>query len=58
MMVDGKRNPIGLYRDGGTSPAGEKDTTMVCGRLDRCKREEEKTPGMGYEDWEDLAVSS
>jgi hypothetical protein len=35
MMVDDKGNPIGLYWDGGTSPAGEKDTTIVCGRLDQ-----------------------
>ncbi|MDO9325325.1 MAG: hypothetical protein Q7T80_10260 [Methanoregula sp.] len=35
MMVDGEGNPIGLYWDGGTSPAGEKGTTIVCGRLDR-----------------------
>ena len=35
MMVDGGGNTIGLYWDGGTSPAGEKGTTIVCGRLDR-----------------------
>ncbi len=35
MMVDAEGNPAGLYWDGGTSPAGEKDTTIVCGRLDR-----------------------
>jgi hypothetical protein len=35
MMVDGEGNPIGLYWDGGTSPSGEKSTTIVCGRLDR-----------------------
>jgi hypothetical protein len=35
MMVDGEGNPVGLYWDGGTSPAGETDTTIVCGRLDR-----------------------
>jgi hypothetical protein len=35
MIVDGEGNPIGLYWDLGTSPAGEKDTTIVCGRLKR-----------------------
>jgi len=35
MMVDGEGTPIGLYWDGGTSPAGEKDTTIICGRLNR-----------------------
>jgi hypothetical protein len=36
MMVDGGGNPIGLYWEGGESTAaGEKDTTIVCGRLDR-----------------------
>lgn len=35
MMIDSNDNPIGLYWDGGTSPAGEKGTTIVCGRLDR-----------------------
>jgi hypothetical protein len=35
MMEDGEGNPIGLYWDGGTSLAGEKDTTIVCGRLDQ-----------------------
>jgi hypothetical protein len=35
MMVDGEGNAVGLYWDGGTSPAGERDTTIVCGRLDR-----------------------
>ena len=35
MMVEWEGNPIGLYWDGGTSPAGEKGTTIVCGRLDR-----------------------
>jgi hypothetical protein len=36
MMVDGKGNPVGLYWDGGVSTsAGEKDTTIVCGRLNR-----------------------
>jgi hypothetical protein len=36
MMVDTGGNPIGLYWDGGVSTsAGEKDTTIVCGRLDR-----------------------
>jgi hypothetical protein len=36
MMVDGKGNPIGLYWDGGVSTsAGEKDTTIICGRLNR-----------------------
>ena len=32
-MVDGQGNPVGLYWDGGVSTAaGEKDTTIVCGR--------------------------
>jgi hypothetical protein len=36
MMVDGGGNPVGLYWEGGVSTgAGEKDTTIVCGRLDR-----------------------
>jgi hypothetical protein len=36
MMVDGKGSPIGLYWDGGVSTsAGEKDTTIICGRLNR-----------------------
>jgi hypothetical protein len=36
MMVDGGGNPIGLYWEGGESTAaGEKDTTIVCGRLNR-----------------------
>ena len=35
MMIDSTGNPIGLYWDGGTSPAGETGTTIVCGRLDR-----------------------
>ncbi|MFA4849775.1 MAG: hypothetical protein WC626_08625 [Methanoregula sp.] len=35
MMVDGEGNPIGLYWEGGVSTAaGEKATTIVCGRLD------------------------
>lgn len=34
MMVDSDGNPIGLYWEGGTgTSAGEKDTTIVCGRL-------------------------
>lgn len=33
MMVDGEGTPIGLYWDGGIGPAGEKGTTIVCGRL-------------------------
>ena len=33
MMVDGEGSPDGLYWDGGTSAAGEKGTTIVCGRL-------------------------
>jgi hypothetical protein len=34
MMVDANGNPAGLYWDGGvSSAAGEKDTTIVCGRL-------------------------
>jgi hypothetical protein len=34
MMVDNEGNSIGLYWDGGASTsAGEKDTTIVCGRL-------------------------
>ena len=33
-MVDKEGNPVGLYWEGGTSTgAGEKDTTIVCGRL-------------------------
>jgi hypothetical protein len=36
MMTDGEGNPIGLYWEGGVSTAaGEKDTTIVCGRLNR-----------------------
>jgi hypothetical protein len=36
MMVDGSDNPAGLYWEGGVSTnAGEKDTTIVCGRLNR-----------------------
>ncbi|MFA4825096.1 MAG: hypothetical protein WC593_08050 [Methanoregula sp.] len=36
MMVDGESNPVGLYWDGGVSTvAGEKGTTIVCGRLNR-----------------------
>jgi hypothetical protein len=35
MMVDDGGSTIGLYWYGGTSPTGEKDTTLVCGRLDR-----------------------
>lgn len=36
MMVDSGGNPIGLYWEGGTSTgAGEKDTTIVCGRLSK-----------------------
>ncbi|MHB8162973.1 MAG: hypothetical protein ACYDDV_01345 [Methanoregula sp.] len=35
MMVDSEGNPIGLYWEGGESTtAGEKATTIVCGRLD------------------------
>jgi hypothetical protein len=35
-MVDGEGNPIGLYWEGGVSTsAGEKDTTIICGRLNR-----------------------
>lgn len=35
-MVDGQGNPIGLYWDGGESTsAGERGTTIVCGRLNR-----------------------
>ena len=35
-MMDAEGNPIGLYWDGGMSTgAGEKDTTIVCGRLNR-----------------------
>ena len=34
MMTDSGGNPIGLYWEGGASTgAGEKDTTIVCGRL-------------------------
>jgi len=34
MMVDNAGNPIGLYWEGGVSTsAGERDTTIVCGRL-------------------------
>jgi hypothetical protein len=39
MMVDGPGNPIGFYWDGGTGPASEKDTIIVCGRLNRQVRE-------------------
>jgi hypothetical protein len=36
MMVDTDGNPAGLYWEGGASTgAGEKDTTIVCGRLDK-----------------------
>jgi len=36
MMVDRQGNPIGLFWEGGVSTAaGEKDTTIVCGRLNR-----------------------
>ena len=36
MMVDTDGNPVGLYWDGGVSTSpGEKDTTIVCGRLNR-----------------------
>lgn len=35
MMVDRQGSPAGLYWDGGTSPAGEKGTTIVCGRLNQ-----------------------
>ncbi|MCX6692861.1 MAG: hypothetical protein NTW33_12665 [Methanoregula sp.] len=36
MMVDDVGNPIGLYWEGGSSTgAGEKDTTIVCGRLNQ-----------------------
>lgn len=35
MMVDGPGSPIGFYWDGGTGHAGEKDTIIVCGRLNR-----------------------
>lgn len=35
-MTDTGGNPVGLYWEGGTSTAaGEKDTTIVCGRLTR-----------------------
>jgi len=35
-MVDGNGDPVGLYWEGGASTgAGEKDTTIVCGRLSR-----------------------
>jgi hypothetical protein len=35
-MVDNEGNPTGLYWEGGASTgAGEKDTTIVCGRLNR-----------------------
>jgi len=35
-MVDTEDNPIGLYWEGGASTgAGEKDTTIVCGRLNK-----------------------
>jgi hypothetical protein len=35
-MVDRNGNPVGLYWEGGiSSGAGEKDTTIVCGRLNR-----------------------
>jgi hypothetical protein len=34
MMVDAESTPIGLYWEGGVSTAaGEKDTTIICGRL-------------------------
>ncbi len=36
MMIDTDGNPIGLYWEGGVSTsAGEKDTTIVCGRRNR-----------------------
>ena len=36
MMVDGQGDPTGLYWDGGVSTsAGEMDTTIVCGRLNK-----------------------
>jgi hypothetical protein len=36
MMVDGNGSPVGLYWDGGVSTSvSEKDTTIVCGRLNR-----------------------
>lgn len=36
MMVDREGNPLGLYWEGGVSTAaGEKDTTIVCGRLNQ-----------------------
>jgi hypothetical protein len=36
MMVDADGNPIGLYWEGGKSTeAGEKNTTIACGRLNR-----------------------
>lgn len=36
MMTDSGSNPIGLYWEGGASTgAGEKDTTIVCGRLNK-----------------------
>jgi hypothetical protein len=35
-MVDDEGNPVGLYWEGGMSTgAGEKDTTIICGRLSR-----------------------
>ncbi len=35
-MTDSNGNPVGLYWEGGASTAaGEKDTTIVCGRLTR-----------------------
>jgi hypothetical protein len=35
-MVDGEGNPAGLFWEGGLSTgAGEKDTTIICGRLNR-----------------------
>jgi hypothetical protein len=35
-MTDSNGNPVGLYWEGGVSTAaGEKDTTIVCGRLTR-----------------------
>lgn len=36
MMVDSNDNPVGLYWEGGVSTgAGEKDTTITCGRLNQ-----------------------
>jgi hypothetical protein len=35
-MVNGDSNPIGLYWEGGASTsAGERDTTIICGRLNQ-----------------------